>query len=140
MDEAASFHEFFENILFFNWVIVYAPFALAFFVLCVYHLLKSGNKTLRNWILDGLIVYALGGMGCELIARLFRPLPPLLNQMEIIFEEGLEMIGSIIVLMGCLRELIRYWNLDSNKKIAIHHMIKLTDKDNENDNLLRTDE
>jgi len=118
MDEAASFHEYFGNIFFFNWVFVYAPFALAFFVLCVYHLLKCGNKTLRHWILSGLIVYALGGMGCELIARLYRPLPPFLYKIEVIMEEGLEMTGSIIVLMGCLRELIRFWSLERNKKIT----------------------
>jgi hypothetical protein len=105
LDEAAGLHEVIDRTTSVKWVFVYAPFAGAFFMICAYHLVKSDNKTLRNWILSGLVVYVLGGLLGEFISYLFYPLPPLLQQLEFVLEEGFEMFGTIMVLMGCLQEL-----------------------------------
>jgi hypothetical protein len=119
IDEAARLHEIIDETAGVKWVLLYAPFAAAFFLMCVYHLLNCSDKTLRNLILGGLIVYALGGLIGELIFYLFAPLAPGLQQLEFVLEEGFEMVGSIIVLMGCLRELNRLWNPDNQKRIAM---------------------
>lgn len=106
MDEAASIHELSRNVLQVEWVFVYAPFAGAFFMACVCHLFRSENRSLRNWILGGLLVYAAGGLALESL-YLTGQLSPWGKRVEIVVEEGLEMIGTIMVLTGCLRELNR---------------------------------
>jgi hypothetical protein len=111
IDEAACLHEIIDEVTPIKWVFIYAPFAAVFFMICVHQLLNSTDKTLRNLILGGLIVYALGGLIGESISYLFSPLTPL----TFVLEEGLEMLGSIIVLMGCLRELNRLWICDNQK-------------------------
>ena len=103
---------------------IYAPFAGAFFLICAYQLVESNNKKLRNWILGGLVIYALGGLGGEYISYVFRPLPPLLQYLEFVLEEGLEMVGTIMVLTGCLQEVNRLWSLE-------HHEIASCTYDNE---------
>jgi len=105
LDEAARLHEMFNKYL--KWVVVYAPFAGLFFVFCAHHLFHSNNLPLRNFIVGGLIVYALGGLVGETVSSLFHPLSPLLQQVEFVWEEGLEMLGSILVLTGCLQEINR---------------------------------
>lgn len=110
LDEAARLHEVIDNHI--RWVIVYSPFVGTFFVFCAYHLINGEDKILRNFILGGLVVYALGGLVGELISSLLHPLSPLQQQIEFIWEEGLEMLGSIMVLIGCLRELNRIWGFE----------------------------
>lgn len=107
LDETAKVHELAHEVLHVKWVYVYAPFAGAFFLICAYYIIiiRNNESRLRNWILGGLIVFAVGGMGAELISHIFKPLPILLQVYEIMFEEGLEMIGTIMVLIGCLKEL-----------------------------------
>ncbi len=70
-----------------------------------YIVIRNNEAMLRNWILGGLVIFSIGGMGGELIDHIFYPLPPLLQISEIILEEGLEMMGTIIVFIGCLKEL-----------------------------------
>jgi hypothetical protein len=67
---------------------------------------RMDNPVLRNWIILGLISMAAGGMGCEMLDMIFRPLPPTIQQIEFMTEEGLEMLGSISVLTGCVSEII----------------------------------
>jgi hypothetical protein len=55
------------------------------FIICANHLIKREGKPLRNSILGGLIVYASGGLGGEFISwGFFDPLPPVLQQIEIV--------------------------------------------------------
>lgn len=109
LDEAARLHEIIDTATPVKWIYLYAPFGAAFFLLCVFHFtaVRRDDKSLRNWILGGLIVYALGGLVGEFINHLYNPLPPILQRLELLFEECLEMIGTIMVLMGCLRESLR---------------------------------
>jgi hypothetical protein len=108
MDEAAQIHESITSVTSVYWIKLYAPLAGAFFVMCAYHLVKSGNRKLRNWILGGLVVYALGGLAFETVAwNPWYRLPPFLYQIDVAFEEGFELLGTIMVLTGCLQELDR---------------------------------
>ncbi len=107
LDEAASVHEIIDQALHVKWVYVYAPFAAIFFMICSYYIMiiRNNESTLRNWILGGLIIFAFGSMGAELIAHITSGMPSFLRILEAMFEEGLEMIGTIMVLIGCLKEL-----------------------------------
>lgn len=107
LDEGARFHEIIDSALHFKWAYAYAPFAAIFFFVCAFYfiVIRKDEKRVRNWVLGGLIVYALGGMVAEVVGYLFRPLPHALQQAEFVIEEGLEMTGAIMVLMGCLQEL-----------------------------------
>ena len=112
-DECARMHEIFDSATSVKWVYAYAPFAAIFFVVCVFYFvaIRPGEKRVRNWVLGGLIVYALGGLVSEFIGYIFRPLPHAIQQVEFVIEEGLEMIGAIIVLMGVLQELQRLYGI-----------------------------
>ena len=113
LDECARMHEIFDSATSLKWVYAYAPFAAIFFVVCVFYFttIRHGERRVRNWVLGGLIVYALGGLVSEFIGYIFRPLPHAMQQMEFVIEEGLEMIGAIIVLMGVLQELQRLYGI-----------------------------
>lgn len=108
LDEAAVIHEVFD--LFFDdkWIVVYAPLALLFFLACTYYFFikRKDEPRLRNWIIGGLIVYVAGALGCEWIGYNF-DLVFAWQKVELVAEEGLEMLGTIMVLMGCLSELNR---------------------------------
>jgi hypothetical protein len=107
VDEDSRIHELINSIGVL-WVYVLAPFALAFFVMCAVFLARGDHKSLRNWILGGLAVYALGVLGCEAVANTLYPsMPALLHEIEYAVEEGLELIGTTMVLTGCLGELSR---------------------------------
>ena len=126
-DECSRVHEIFDSATALKWVYAYAPFAAIFFVVCVFYFvtIRRGEKRVRNWVLGGLIVYALGGLVSEFIGYLFRPLPHGIQQMEFVIEEGLEMIGAITVLMGGLQELRRLISIptpdNASKRIRTNH-------------------
>jgi len=106
LDEAARFHELVDKFTSIKWVIIYAPFAVIFFLVCAYYLTAiNKNRMLRNLILGGLFICAAGAFICESISHLFYPLPSVLQQVEYIVEEGFELCGTIMVLIGCLQEL-----------------------------------
>lgn len=111
LDEGARLHEILDSATPVKWVYAYAPFAAIFFVVCAFYfmVIRKGEKGVRNWVLGGLIVYALGGLVSEAIGYLLRPLPHAIQQAEFVIEEGFEMIGTIMVLMGCLQELRRLY-------------------------------
>ena len=106
LDEAARIHEVIDAILHIKWIYIYAPLAGIFFMTCVYFLViinkDVNSKNLRNWIIGGLLIYALGGLGGETYDYFVHS-----SSVEVVFEEGLEFLGTIMVLIGSLQELER---------------------------------
>lgn len=115
LDEAACIHESLTVAWNVKWIYFYAPFAAVFFGICAVYLLKTGRRDLQRWILGGLLVYALGGLLGEAVSYWYRPLPAGWQQVEFAWEEGLEMLGSILVLAGGLREFNRLGTLRSGE-------------------------
>jgi hypothetical protein len=107
LDEAARLHELIDKHTSLKWVYVYAPFGAIFFLLCVFYLfsVRNNDRTLRIWLLGGLLLYATGGLFAEYYSYYFGPLSPILQQVEFVLEEGLEVLGTIMVLMACFTEL-----------------------------------
>jgi hypothetical protein len=105
IDEAAMIHEIIDDTTSVRWFFVYAPIVGSFFLVNAYYFIVSrkDDLNLRNWILGGLIVYGLGGLGAEW-AGYAANIKSEYRIIEFIVEEGLEMIGSIMVFMGCLYE------------------------------------
>ncbi len=113
LDEAARIHEIFDNSLRLKWIYVYAPLGALFFMVCTYFLIViNKNNVLRNWILGGLIVYALGGLIGESFDYFLYS-----SQAEVVFEEGFELLGTIMVFTGCLQELTR------RHRVVYHHSV-----------------
>ena len=109
LDEAAGFHE-----MSVHWAgpIRFALFAVvagAFFAACVYDflVLRREARHLAGWILPGLGIYFLGAIGLETLNAFLSPLIANFTNLEIIAEEGMELLGTILVLTGCLAELSR---------------------------------
>ncbi len=113
LDEAARIHEIFDTSTNLKWIYVYAPFGAIFFLVCTYFLIViNKSNELRNWILGGLIVYALGGLVGESIDYFFYSSPA-----DVVFEEGFELLGTIMVFRGCLQELNRRFKVVYNHSI-----------------------
>ena len=112
-DESGRFHEIIDQVTPIKWVVIYAPVMLLFFIMTAFYFFKirTDNPVLRNWIILGLMTMAAGGMGCEMLDMIFRPLPATIQQFEYMAEEGLEMLGSISVLIGCIYELLELRNV-----------------------------
>jgi len=117
LDEAAQMHEIIGVLTNVKWVFIYAPIVGLSFLACLYYfiVIRRKDTILRNWIIGGLIVYALGGLVCEWISYTFH-LRYALQQIEFVVEEGLELMGTTMVLTGCLHEF--------NKQF--HNMIQKT--------------
>jgi uncharacterized BrkB/YihY/UPF0761 family membrane protein len=109
LDEAAELHEIIGRCTPVKWVYVYVPVCGVFLAVCALYFLvnRRNERVLGTWILGGLATATVGAMGCEGVSHWFRPLPPVLQQVEFAVEEGLEMIGTIMVLTGCVKELRR---------------------------------
>ncbi len=113
LDEAARIHEICSTVLHLKWIYVYAPFGAIFFMVCAFFLtVINKNYHLRNWILGGLIVYALGGLIGESYSHFIYH-----YQIEFVFEEGLELLGTIMVFRGCLQELDRRYRVVYNHSV-----------------------
>ncbi|OJX48153.1 MAG: hypothetical protein BGO78_12835 [Chloroflexi bacterium 44-23] len=108
LDEAAQIHELIDRFSRVKWVYVYAPIMGTFFLVCLYYFFvaRSKDHALRNWIIGGLIIYALGGLLVDWVELTFI-LPYAWSQITSLAEEGLEMLGSSMVLTGCLMEVNR---------------------------------
>lgn len=106
IDEAAVIHEIIDQTTSVKWVVVYAPVVGSFFLLCAYYflVLRKDERVLRNWVIGGLLIYGLGGIGAEWVAYSIE-LKYALRMIEYVVEEGFEMTGTVMVLMGCLYEL-----------------------------------
>jgi hypothetical protein len=112
LDETAQFHEVIDKYTSIKWPIVYAPFATIFLMICSWYFLivRYEDKELSRWILPGLILSAIGSMFFEMVSYLARNrISPSLQQWEFVCEEGLELLGTTMVLMGCFFELNRLY-------------------------------
>ena len=107
LDELAQIHEIIDvgSKHQLKWVLFYIPFAAIFLILCLYYFLViSKDKALSSYFLGGFIILIAGGMGMELISS-YLELSYIINILIRTTEEGLEMLGTSIILLGCLHEL-----------------------------------
>lgn len=106
LDEVAQIHEIFDELKIIKWVFVYAPFALIFMLFCFYYLIfkKQESSQVKNLLLGGLTIFLLGALVAEYIDYKI-DLSLLGLHIERFIEEGFEMLGTIIVLMGSLTKL-----------------------------------
>ena len=111
-------HEIFDQLNLEKWIFIYAPLAGLFFLVCLYYfaVIRGKDSALRNWVIGGLVVYAIGGLVCEWVNYTI-PLRYAMKQIEYVAEEGLEMIGTTMVLTGCLQEL----NTRDSQRTFIFH-------------------
>lgn len=116
-DESACMHEMIDDFLGFKWLYIYAPFAAVVFCLLAAYILieRKDRGHLRNWILLGILVYGFGGLFMELVDHVFWPLPHGFLEIENIVEEGGEMLGASMVLIGCLKELLSHYAFPDGK-------------------------
>ena len=106
LDEAARIHEIFDEVFRIKWIFVYAPFGFAFFAFCSFWLIKRNeSKSLRYLVLVGMCVFGTGGLLGESVAHFFwTQMTPSMRTAELLFEEGLELVGTSTVLIGVLSE------------------------------------
>ncbi len=106
IDEAAMIHEIIDLSTSLKWVYIYAPGAVIFFLVCAYYfvVVRKDDRDLRNWMMGGLVVFVTGGIVPEWISYSFH-FPNSIQLIEFVVEEGLEMVGTVMVLNGCLLEL-----------------------------------
>lgn len=112
LDEAARIHEMLGERMNIKWIFIYAPFAAVFFAFCCYFFIfAEAHKEVGKWVLGGLILFAAGGLGGESISYFFGS-----SLTEKIFEESFEMFGTIVVLVGCLQEVLRRIQADDKTR------------------------
>lgn len=111
LDESAMVHEHLPVHV--KWVYIYAPLAAPFFLYCVWYWWKQRAVNPRSglWIIGGLLCFGIGGGLLEWITYI-GAVPYALRQIEYVMEEGMEMIGTIAVLTGCLLEANRLFSED----------------------------
>jgi hypothetical protein len=109
VDEGFEVHESIGRFVHLKWIYVYLPFVAAAFGVILYYFgkLRKEDRLLGRWVVGGLVVFAYGGLICEFISHRCSPLPFALQETEFMVEEGLEMLGTIMVLRGCMGELNR---------------------------------
>jgi hypothetical protein len=106
-DEVAELHEIIDAATSVKWIFVYAPVGGVFFLYVAWYFLveRRAIGAVAGLILGGLLLFAVGGLFAEAVDHFFYPLPDMLQLVEIVVEEGLEMVGTALVLVGCLKEL-----------------------------------
>ncbi|MBN1829946.1 MAG: hypothetical protein JW884_12495 [Deltaproteobacteria bacterium] len=109
IDEAARIHEILDDLKIIKWIVVYAPICGLFLIVSMYYfaVIRKDDRQLRNWVIGGLFTYVFGAIVAEGFSCLLYPLPPTMQHIEFVIEEGCELAGTIIVLMGCLMEIVR---------------------------------
>jgi hypothetical protein len=110
LDESACLHEMLDDLLSMKWLYIYGPIAAVVLIFCVYYIMirRKDRGHLRNWILPGLMVLGFGSLFMEFLDYVFWPLPPVYMEIENMLEEGFEMLGTSMVLIGCLKELLPF--------------------------------
>ncbi len=106
LDEVSQLHEIVNQFTDTKWIYVYAPFAFFFLLFCLYWLFQKKLEfpLIRNFLLVGMAVQFLGAFVAEYTIYSFQ-LSPAWYEVEVAFEEGFEMLGTIIVLTGVLIKL-----------------------------------
>lgn len=122
LDEVASLHEWTSKIIerkTYRWVYLYAPFLLTLFIyFYLYFRFESPLQTqLRNWVLFGMLISAFGGLGLELSHRylFIYGFPVYIRHIQMLLEEGLEMLGSAMILQGCWLEISKQISPKNNE-------------------------
>lgn len=98
LEEAARLREVLFHTLFIQSIAaVYIPAGLALLALFggYFLIIERHNRRLQWWILGGLLVFVLGGLGGVLYSDI------------VVLKEWLELLGEILVLCGCLAEINR---------------------------------
>ena len=113
LDEAARCHEFISLVTSIKWVYIYIPFYIIFYFICFYHMTKLNSPKFFRLLLLGLLIFGCGGILFEFISYLYFPLSSKLQQIEYVLEEGLEMLGVLMILTGFLNEMI-----NKNKNVS----------------------
>lgn len=103
-DEACRIHELFDLMTPVKWVLVYGPAAFTYVCYVAWRMENESKRTL-TLVLGGMAVFGAGGLGLEALSALLYPLPEPWQEIEYAAEEGLEMLGSIMVLAGVLHKL-----------------------------------
>ncbi|MBP7509099.1 MAG: hypothetical protein KA807_14900 [Prolixibacteraceae bacterium] len=107
LDESSGIHELFGAEFKIKWIWIYGPLAVFFlFYFATFLEFKSKNKELVNFILGGFTVYILGGLSSEIFDSYLY-----LDKFKNAIEEGFEMIGALIILTGCLKEINQILNM-----------------------------
>jgi len=106
LDEGAQIHELINQLTDVKWVFIYAPVVGSIFLVFAYYffVIRKQDVEIRNWIIGGLVVFALGGLVIEWITYAYH-LQYSFRQIAYVAEEGLELVGTSMVLSGCLLEL-----------------------------------
>lgn len=110
LDEAAQLHALIDQLDHTKWIFFYAPLALAFFVYSVYHWRQQprGDSAPFAWIVGGITLYLIGAGVMEWVSYSFM-LSETAQYVEYILEEGMEMLGAIGVLTGCMLQANRLY-------------------------------
>ena len=74
---------------------------------------KLNSPKFFRLLLLGLLIFGCGGILFEFISYLYFPLSSKLQQIEYVLEEGLEMLGVLMILTGFLNEMI-----NKNKNVS----------------------
>lgn len=103
-DEAGQIHEIIDQQIGIKWVYFYAPLAALFFGMVFFHFLgeKKFHRKDKNLMIAGLIIFATGSLAIEFADYYFDP-GRFIEQIEILFEEGMEMFGSSLIIIGTLK-------------------------------------
>lgn len=100
-DEAAQIHELLDDLQLVKWVFVYAPFVILFLYFYFYFLYcEKCERSFRNWLTVGILLYIGGGYLLEMLTYFLQPLPAYLGELEPLFEEVSEMVGAVLILVG----------------------------------------
>lgn len=96
LEEAARLREVLYHTLFDKAInYIYIPFGLALVAICLYYFLiiERQDRALQRWIIGGLVIFVIGGLGGAVFDA------------GTLLKEWLEMVGVVLVLCGCLREI-----------------------------------
>lgn len=110
LDEASGLHELLSTLLGIRWIWIYIPLGTLCFIIIAYSLeFTIKNQDLTNHILGGYTVFITGALSSEIFNFYF-----VLGKAEAAIQEGFEMLGTIIILTGCLKEINRLHQMPDN--------------------------
>ena len=113
-DETSRLHELIDLLTPLKWVLIYGPCALLF-AGCLAWSLRNEELRIRVWVLGGMLVFGIGGLGCEALSAWMYPLSERWQQVEYAAEEALEMSGTIMVLTGITSKIALLHPIDNDR-------------------------